>query len=382
MNPESLEAHFDQIGAREILDALADGAYITDPDRKILFWSRTAERITGWSAQEVVNHRCADNILVHVDKDGNQLCSDGHCPLHRAMVTGEMSEEPLLVFAQHKQGHRIPVEVSVAPLRDQSGHTVGGIEVFRDLTRVMEDLRRAKVIQDHLLESKLPADPRLMFDVRYVPEELVGGDFYRIEVLNADCYAIFLADVMGHGVASALYTMQLRSLWEECRTELLSPSRFMGELNCRLHKLASPEGYFATAVFLLLNAVSGEMRYVRAGHPSPFLLRGGGAIERLDHQSPALGLRVEASFAETTTYLEQGDSLLLFTDGAIELVNKEGEELGEPGLARLLEGFAGSPLDLPGIEKNLLEFSNLIHLPDDLTLLTVHRCRDMRPQGQ
>ena len=151
MSLDSLETQFEQIGAREILDALADGAYITDADRKIVFWSRAAERITGWSARDVVNHHCADNILVHVDKDGNQLCSDVHCPLHRAMVTGEMSEEPFLVFAQHKQGYRIPLEVSVAPLRDPAGRMVGGIEVFRDQTTMMADLRRAKVIQDHVL---------------------------------------------------------------------------------------------------------------------------------------------------------------------------------------------------------------------------------------
>jgi PAS domain S-box-containing protein len=374
MNIESLETKFEQVGAREILDALADGTYITDADRKIIFWSRAAERITGWSAREVVNHGCADNILVHVDKDGHQLCGREHCPLHRAMVTGEMSQEPLLVFAQHKQGHRIPVEVSVAPLHDQAGRTFGGIEVFRDLTSMMEDLRRAKVIQGHLLESNLPPDPRLRFDMRYIPEELVGGDFYRVEALDPDGYGILLADVMGHGVASALYTMHLRSLWEECRADLVSPSRFMGELNRRLHKLASPEGYFATAFFLLLNAASGELRYVRAGHPSPFLLRRVGAIERLDHRSPALGLRVEANYTVTTAHLERGDTLLLFTDGAIEIVDKQGEELGEAGLIRLLEGFASAPLDLPRIETKLLEFSNLLHLPDDLTLLSVHRC--------
>lgn len=353
MNHESLATRLEQIGAREILDALADGAYITDPDRKILFWSRTAERITGWSAPEVVNHRCADNILVHVDKDGNQLCGEVHCPLHRAMVTGEMSEEPLLVFAQHKQGHRIPVEVSVAPLRDQAGQTVGGIEVFRDLTSMMDDLRRAKVIQDHVLESKLPDDSRVRIEVRYIPEELVGGDFYRIEALPPDSYAILLADVMGHGIASALYTMQLRSFWEECRAELAFPARFMAELNRRLHKLASPDGYFATAVFLLFNAASGELRCVRAGHPSPLVLRATGAIERLNHKSPALGLRLEAAYVESTGQLEPGDSLLLYTDGAVELFDKQGDELGEAGLMRLLARFVGSPLDLPRIEKSL-----------------------------
>jgi serine phosphatase RsbU (regulator of sigma subunit) len=67
--------------------------------------------------------------------------------------------------------------------------------------------------------------------------------------------------------------------------------------------------------------------------------------------------------------------LLLFTDGAIELVDKQGEELGEAGLIRLLEGFAGDQLDLPRIERSLLEFSNLTRLPADLTLLSVRLCQ-------
>jgi len=153
MDDRGPEPNLQQIGAPEILDALADGAYITNRNRKIVFWSRAAERITGWSAAEVVGHSCSDNLLVHTDKDGHQLCGFEHCPLHRAISTGQMSSEPVLVFAQHKHGHRVPVEVSVAPLRDKDGNTLGGVEIFRDLTDAVQDLRRAKVIQEHALAS-------------------------------------------------------------------------------------------------------------------------------------------------------------------------------------------------------------------------------------
>ncbi len=375
MKCDSLETKFERVGAREILDALADGAYITDAERKIVFWSRAAERITGWSGTEVVGHYCGDNILVHVDKDGHQLCGKEQCPLHRAIVTGETSQEPLLLFAQHRQGHRIPLEVSVAPLRDETGETVGGIEVFRDLTSLMEDLRRAKAVQDHLLQSKLPSDSRVRFEVRYIPKELVGGDFYRIEALGSGRYAILLADVMGHGVASALYTMQLRSFWEECRAKIRSPSRFMMELNLRLHRLVGPDGYFATAVFVLYNAATGKLRWIRAGHPPPLLLRHSGAIERLDHVSPALGLRLDAVYTETEARLEPGDSLLLFSDGATEVLDKQGKELGEAGFVRLLMDLAGRPLTLESVEEKLLEFCNLVRLSDDLTLLSLCHCQ-------
>lgn len=373
MSAELGQTTLDQVGVRQVLDALADGTYITDRDRKIVFWSRAAERITGWSATEVVGHRCADNILVHMDKDGHQLCGEDLCPLHRAVITGELSREPLLVFAQHKRGHRIPVEVSVAPLHDATGHTLGGIEVFRDLTTMMEDLHRAKVIQDHVLESRLQADPRVRFEVAYTPEELVGGDFYRIESPAPDTYAVMVADVMGHGVASALYTMQLRSLWEECRGHLESPAAFLAQLNQRLHRLTSADGYFATAVCLNLSAASGLVRYVRAGHPAPFLLRADGTAERLQGTGPALGLLENSSYVESENHLEPGDTLLLYTDGAIEITGPDQQELGESGFLNLLHSLRTSPPPLGQIERALLDFGQQIRLPDDLTLLSIHR---------
>ena len=211
------------------------------------------------------------------------------------------------------------------------------------------------------------------FEVVYSPEDLVGGDFYRIDRVGADTYAVMVADVMGHGVASALYTMQLRSLWEECHQAILSPARFVSELNCRLHRLASPDGYFATAVFVLFDAVTGRIRYVRAGHPAPILLRANGGVERLNATSPAIGLLADASYHEAQCHLDAGDSLVLFTDGAVEILNAAEEPLDDAGLVRLLEASGRPRPDLRRLERQLLEFSNQIRLPDDLTLLSLHR---------
>ncbi len=375
------EPNVQEIGAPEILNALADGAYITNRSRKIVFWSRAAERITGWSASEVEGHNCSDNILVHVDKDGHQLCGFEHCPLHRAIQTGQMSSEPVLVFAQHKQGHRVPVEVSVAPLRGKDGDILGGVEVFRDLTDAVQDLRRAKVIQEHALASNLPTDERLAIDVSYSPEELVGGDFYRVERLDADTYVIMVADVMGHGVASALYTMQLRSLWEECRGSLASPGAFMRHMNRRLYRLASPDGYFATGVFLTYHAWTGKLVYVLAGHPSPFLFRQGGAVERFSDMCPALGLMEEVDYTETALVLHPGESSLLFTDGALEILNSKGQDLGETGLLKVIGELGVDRFTLQEIERKLLEYTRSIRLPDDLTLLSLRRPKQSRSRA-
>lgn len=117
------------IDAGTILDSLGDGVYVTDPDRQILYWNKTAERITGWSSADMVGRFCFDEILSHVDKDGHPLCGKEYCPLHRSIVTGIGSECPL-VFALGKDGRRVPVQVSVAPSEIPRGWSLAAWKSF------------------------------------------------------------------------------------------------------------------------------------------------------------------------------------------------------------------------------------------------------------
>ena len=75
----------------DILNNLFDGLYFVDRERRITFWNRTAESLTGYEAREVVGRRCADNILVHVDGEGHNLC-EGRCPLAKTREDGESRE--------------------------------------------------------------------------------------------------------------------------------------------------------------------------------------------------------------------------------------------------------------------------------------------------
>lgn len=360
----------------DLLDALADGAYVTDCERRILFWNRAAERMLGWTSADMVGRTCFDDLLVHVDKDGHRLCGHDHCPLHRSIVTGTPSRAPLLVFAQSKQGNRVPVEVSVAPVTNAAGRVVGGIELFRDLSEGMRDLWRAKQIQDVALECPLPADERVEIECCYQPQEMVGGDFYRIERCDPDHYVTLLADVMGHGVASALYTMQLRSLWEDHREDLASPARFLEVLNRRLHTLVRESDYFASAVCVRYNAATGDLRYVRAGHPAPLLIRAGAVVPCAGKPQPALGMLAGTVYAESDVHIEPGEALLLYTDGAVEITNTAGQDLQVEGLTRLLRAAiadGGGTRVLPRLEAELVRYCGEIRLPDDLALIQVRR---------
>lgn len=374
--PVDLPADLD---APALLDALADGAYVTDRERRILFWNRAAARILGWSPAEVVGRTCFDGLLAHVDKDGHRLCGEEHCPLHRSIVTERSSQTPVLVFAQSRTGERVPVEVSVAPVRNTAGEVVGGIELFRDLTAGTRELWRARRIQQLALECALPADSRVVIGQYDQPHAIVGGDFCRAERYGEDAYCLLLADVMGHGMAAALHTMQLRSLWEDHREALDSPARFLGVLNARLNTLVSDAGYFASAVCFRYNAATGEWQGVRAGHPAPLVIRSGGVVRWPGKSQPALGMFPDTAYEETAGRLERGETLLLYTDGAVEIPDAAGVELGEEGLRGLVADEVarenGGELSLGRLEEVLLRWCGQMALPDDLAFLSLRRCQ-------
>lgn len=114
---------------KRLLDYMDDAVYFVDTDRKITYWNRAAERLTGFAASEVVGKTCSDNILNHVDDSGTELCYTA-CPLQHAIDTGE--NMTARVFLHHKQGYRVPIRVRTAPMYSEDGVIEGGVEVFND----------------------------------------------------------------------------------------------------------------------------------------------------------------------------------------------------------------------------------------------------------
>ncbi len=374
----SAELQLDAIPSASILDNLPDGVYITDLDRRIVFWNSAAERITGWSRKDVVGKCCRDNVLCHVDKDGHLLCGEEHCPLHRAMVTGQTSLTPHLIFAKRRDRRRVPVEVSVSPLCNSEGNVIGGIEVFRDLSSQFEDLDRARAIQREAVGMYVGPDPRLRIGIRYTPHDEVGGDFYRVEGLDEDQYAFFVADIVGHGVPAALYAMELRALWDEGEERAAQPAAYLDWLSHRVEKfLGLGMGYFATALHMVYQAGTGALVCASAGHPAPLIVREGGTVETMRTSGPGLGLLPDPLYQPACACLDPGDSLLIYTDGAFEIEDREGVPLSEERFRELVREARierGSSA-LADLEVHLLRHSNLLSLPDDLTLISLHRNR-------
>jgi PAS domain S-box-containing protein len=355
-----------------ILDSLSDGVYVCDRDRRIVFWSKAAARITGWEWTDVVGRQCLDDVLCHVDKDGHRLCGEEFCPLHRAMVTGTQSTVGIIVFARGREGNRIPMQVTVAPIRDPAGEIIGGVETFRDVSAALADLERARRIQALSLETVLPKDPRVRFSTHYTPHDLVGGDFYAIKQLDDAHYGFLLADVMGHGVAAALHTMHLSSLWERHSHLLAEPVRFAQTVNNELARVVKGES-FATGLCGVVDAERRTVRSVSAGGPPGLAMRANGKVEELVSSGLPFGMLEDADYESMEARFDKADCLLFFSDGAAEVHNSQGELLGTAGLVRILQGlgYPACDLQMHAVEEQLLLYSNEIRLTDDVTFIEV-----------
>lgn len=129
---------------RALLDNFSDGVYFVDTERRISYWNKGAERISGYAAGEVVGSFCFNEILMHVDCAGTRLCHNG-CPLAETLADGEPREAA--VFLHHRDGHRVPVRVRVAPVRDRGGRVTGAVEIFTDDTAGNAALQRIEELQ-------------------------------------------------------------------------------------------------------------------------------------------------------------------------------------------------------------------------------------------
>ena len=109
-----------------IISNMQDGAYFVDKNRMILFWNDAAEKITGYTKDEVVGKKCPESGLNHIDEEGRPLCQVG-CPLFATNIDGKQRHER--VFVRHKDGHRIPIRVNIFPIVN-NGEIMGSIELF------------------------------------------------------------------------------------------------------------------------------------------------------------------------------------------------------------------------------------------------------------
>ncbi len=259
-------------------------------------------------------------------------------------------------------GEPIYVQVVKTPLYDAEGRVIGLQGIFWDISRrrraeeqarlataelnrskealrvkneqMEEDLRMAREIQQSLLPQQYPsfpqkataADSQFRFAHRYLPTGSVGGDYFNVLRLSDTEAGVFICDVMGHGVKSALVAAMVRALVEELKPLGTNPGKFLTQLNQDLCAILQHAGSptLTTAFYLVADSAAGTLRFANAGHPKPLLVhRNTGKLEYLDNADnksrTALGLLPDVEYITSKRPLAEGDLILLFTDGLYEV---------------------------------------------------------------
>jgi hypothetical protein len=236
---------------------------------------------------------------------------------------------------------------------------------------------RREFIQARAVHESLFPKPEdhgwLRFDFGYRPAADIGGDFIHTWMDDNDRFHLALIDVTGHGLASAMTVARIHGEIERLRDEHPDdgPARMLARLNRYFQRLLSRYRLFATAVLITIDPRTGEMRYASAGHPPVFIRSRNGARE-LESTTFLLGAVDNATFGEeeVSIYLEEGDRVILFTDGAYDAKSPRGERFGLDRLREILRRPA-APASWTHFLMNLVETFEAGMPEDDLLVAEV-----------
>lgn len=201
----------------KVFENLNDGLYFVDTKRVITYWNKAAQKITGFSAHEVIGRPCFQNILTHVDEEGRSLCA-GLCPLMITLTDGNSREAE--AFLHHKDGHRVPVLIRVSAIMDSKSRIIGGIELFTDISRYSDDIARIKELEKLALLDSLTGLANRTYiereiDIRFEEKKRFGLPF-GILFMDIDHFKKF-NDRYGHETGDAVLKFVARTFMANTR---------------------------------------------------------------------------------------------------------------------------------------------------------------------
>ncbi|MFW6092811.1 MAG: SpoIIE family protein phosphatase [Pseudomonadota bacterium] len=209
--------------------------------------------------------------------------------------------------------------------------------LLEDQAAVMErDLNRAEVIQRSLLPHEVPRLEGACLHSLYRPGRNIGGDLFDLAVVDDRYLVLVMADAAGHGVSAAMISMLFKNRLQTTSGEgrPYRPCEALSRLNQAMQHDKPAPGVFVTAVYCVYDMHTRHLLVGSAGHPPVIRVRADGTTARISATGPALGLYADAEFGEHGVELQQGDRILLYTDGLFDGVEEEvtpelvGERLG------------------------------------------------------
>lgn len=244
----------------------------------------------------------------------------------------------------------------------------------RDNVEMERELKLARDIEMGIIPTKFPLFPeRSDFDCygKLIPAKIVGGDLFDFFLLDDNNLFVSICDTLGKGIPAAMFAVATRTLIRNFANPITRVGRMMELLNEELG-LGPESDMFVTVIMGKLNLTNGEFAYCNAGHPRPIILKNDHQIAELEtiHGFP-IGVRNKQSFVESVITLAPGESIIAYTDGVTEEVDKYGSFFGKERLLSLLKNQnSNSPEKMVReILKELEKFRGKTETYDDTTVL-------------
>ena len=345
-----------------ILDTMGDLVRVIGPDHTVLYENKALAQVFGTTRKK----KCFETICK------NEFCPQ--CPVYKGI--GKKSFKKVsgnVVIADRVY------TVDISPIVNAEGET-GAVEVFRDITneytlreriltsnkKMLKDLDVARTLQLSILRDQMPDVPDYRFSSVFRPCETLGGDMYDCFKICSDQVAMYIADVSGHGVMSAMLTVYIRQEIFSQFKKHDSPDGVLYGLYESYRELNIEPSVYITVFVLVLDLKTGDFIYTNAGHSvAPLLFDGKGIKEIITPGMPICNWQ-KPDFAVHSETIAAGGSLLLLTDG---LDNIHTSEKTGDGLKRLITSkkYSGQAL-LDAIVASYGSSAN-----DDITLLLTER---------
>ena len=245
--------------------------------------------------------------------------------------------------------------------------------------RLEEELQMARSIQEILLpQNGLQELGGCRIASRCSPEMAVGGDFFDIWEIQPNRLGVFISDVMGHGVSAAFVTVFIKTILAEFQEQIGgNPARILEILNTRFNDMLSSRVFmFATAFCGVIDCEKGELACANAGHPFPFLYNGAEHTCQVvgdKKTGNGLGIWRDSTYEVHHYPFDRFSQLFLYTDGAYEVRNAQGEEFTAERFQQLVSAGAGKPVAalLHSISEAVDAFAGTVPKDDDMTLIAI-----------
>lgn len=354
---------------RALLDHTTAVVYVKGLDGRYQFVNRRYLEVFRLRREDVLGKR--DDEIFPPEEAAAFMANDRE-------VLDSRAQRTLREVAPHLDGPHVYVSVKV-PLLDAAGEPVALAGISTDITdqvqaqEAAQQLALARVFQQRLYPPTAPAVPGLDVAGTAVPVAPVCGDYFDYLRTGPRALVAAVGDVSGHGFASALQMVEVRTALRTYLRETGSLARAAMELN-RLLCDDLPTGSFVTLFLAQVDAARGEATYLGAGHLA-YLVRADGDVEELWSTSPLLGVYSDSDYAVETVPFGPGDLLLLFTDGLNETANPAGETFGTRRVQETIRRHRRQPARVV-VEKvfaALHKFAAGRPIEDDITTIVVKR---------